>query len=52
MHFPDALRQYPLKGKGFYKMTGKVVNDFGVYSVEVARLSKIGYKKRRYADLM
>lgn len=52
VHFPDALRQYPLKGKGFYKMTGKVVNDFGVYSVEVAMLNKIGYKKRRYADLI
>jgi DNA polymerase-3 subunit alpha len=52
VHFPDALRQYPLRGKGFYKMTGKVVNDFGVYSVEVAKLNKIGYKKRRYADLI
>lgn len=51
VHFPDALHRYPLKGKGFYKMKGKVVNDFGVYSVEVNCLEKIGYKKRSYADL-
>ena len=44
VHFPDSLRYNPLRGKGFYKMTGKVVNDFGVYSVEVVKLEKIGYK--------
>ena len=44
VHFPDSLRYNPLRGKGFYKMTGKVVNDFGVYSVEVVKLEKVGYK--------
>ena len=51
VHFPDAFRDYPLKGKGFYKMTGKVVEDFSVYSVEVHKMFKIGYKERRYANL-
>ncbi|HEV3250276.1 MAG TPA: DNA polymerase III subunit alpha, partial [Puia sp.] len=51
VHFPDAFRDYPLKGKGFYKVTGKVVEDFSVYSVEVYKMFKIGYKERKYANL-
>ncbi len=51
VHFPDSLRYYDLKGKGFYKITGKVVDDFGVYSIEVQKMEKIGYKERKYADL-
>ena len=35
VHFPDSLKIYPLKGRGFYVIVGKVVQDFGVYSVEV-----------------
>ena len=49
VHFPDSLRYNPLRGKGFYKMTGKVVNDFGVYSVEVMKLEKVGYKGARFS---
>jgi DNA polymerase-3 subunit alpha len=51
VHFPDSLRYYDLKGKGFYKITGKVVDDFGVYSIEVNKMEKVGYKARKYADL-
>jgi DNA-directed DNA polymerase III PolC len=51
VHFPDAFRDYPLKGKGFYRVTGRVVEDFSVYSVEVHKMYKIGYKERKYANL-
>lgn len=51
VHFPDSFRNYPLKGKGFYKVTGKVVEDFGVYSIEVHKMVKLGYKERKYANL-
>jgi DNA polymerase-3 subunit alpha len=51
VHFPDAFRNYPLRGRGFYKLTGKVVSDFGVYSIEVERLYKVGYKERGFANL-
>ena len=51
VHFPDSLRQYPLQGKGFYRITGKVVEDFGAYSVEVAQMRKIGYKQTKYSNL-
>ena len=48
VHFPDSLNKYPLHGGGFYKTTGKVVEDFGVYSVEVHHMKKIGYKQSSY----
>jgi DNA polymerase-3 subunit alpha len=50
VHFPDSLRMYPLRGRGFYKITGKVVSDFGVFSIEVHKLYKVGYKQRKYGN--
>lgn len=47
VHFPDSAKLYPLQGKGFYKITGKVVEEFGVYSVEVSHLQKLGIKSRK-----
>jgi DNA polymerase-3 subunit alpha len=49
VHFPPSFRNYPLKGQGFYKVTGKVVEDFGVFSVEVESMYKVGYKPRKEA---
>jgi DNA polymerase-3 subunit alpha len=46
IHFPDSLIRYPLNGNGFYRMTGKVVEDFGVFNLEVQEMKKIGLKKR------
>lgn len=51
VHFPDSLRRYPLNGKGFYRLTGKVVEDFGAFSIEVQQMEKTGYKKRKFANL-
>lgn len=51
IHFPDSLRQYPLQGKGFYRLSGRVVDDQGCFSVEVSAMKKIGYKQRKYANL-
>lgn len=48
VHFPDAARTYPLHSGGFYKVTGRVVDDFGVYSVEARKMVKVGLKKRSY----
>ncbi len=44
--FPNISRYYPVTGKGFYAMTGKVVEEFGVYSVEVTESRKVGLKDR------
>ena len=51
VHFPPSYQQYPLKGRGFYRVRGKVVEDFGFHSVEVTFMEKLGYKQRTYANL-
>jgi DNA polymerase-3 subunit alpha len=43
MHFPDAVRRWPFKGRGVYLLQGVVSDDFGVISVEVERMEKLAY---------
>ncbi len=43
VHFPDSLRRYPFQKSGFYILKGKVIEEFGVFSVDVHRMRKIGY---------
>lgn len=51
VHFPESFKAYPLNKTGFYKITGKVVEDFGVYNIEVHHLIKIGLKKEIFAGV-
>jgi len=37
-HFPHPLKNFPFRGKGIYRMWGKVVVEFGFYSLEVVRM--------------
>jgi DNA polymerase III alpha subunit len=46
LFFPDTSKYYPVTGKGCYSMKGKVVEEFGVYSVEVSQCRKIGLRDR------
>jgi len=48
VHFPDSAKRHPLHTSGFYKISGRVVADFDVFSLEVAFMQKVGYKKRSY----
>jgi DNA-directed DNA polymerase III PolC len=41
VHFPDVARKFPFRGRGFYAMKGKVVEDFGVPMIEVSFMEKI-----------
>ncbi|MGC4020923.1 MAG: DNA polymerase III subunit alpha [Cyclobacteriaceae bacterium] len=41
VHFPDVASRFPFRGKGFYKLTGKVVEDFGVCMIEVNEMEKL-----------
>ena len=34
-HFPHQLKNFPFRGKGIYRMQGKVVVEFDFYSLEV-----------------
>ncbi|WP_109694094.1 DNA polymerase III subunit alpha [Chitinophaga deserti] len=43
VHFPDSLRRYPFMKGGFYILEGKVIEEFGVYSLDVHYMRKIGY---------
>ncbi|MBO9572490.1 MAG: DNA polymerase III subunit alpha, partial [Chitinophagaceae bacterium] len=51
IHFPASYRAYPIRGKGFYRITGKVTEDFGVYSLEAGKAIKVGYKERRFGKI-
>jgi DNA-directed DNA polymerase III PolC len=44
--FPNTARDYSVTGKGFYAMKGKVIEEFGVYTVEVKECRKIGLRER------
>jgi DNA polymerase-3 subunit alpha len=51
VHFPHVAKKYPINNSGFYRITGKVVEDFDVPSIEVYKMIKVGYKNRSYANL-
>jgi DNA polymerase-3 subunit alpha len=51
VHFPDAARRYPLYESGFYRITGKVTDDFGVQTLEAHKLERVGFKPRSYDNL-
>jgi DNA polymerase-3 subunit alpha len=44
VHFPESADRYPLEGKGFYHIKGKVTEEFGVYTIEVQWMRKVGVK--------
>jgi hypothetical protein len=44
VHFHNVADKYAIAGKGFYHMKGKVVEEFGVYSIEVQAITAIGLK--------
>ncbi len=51
VHFPDSAKNFPLHNTGFYKVIGKVTDDFGVHSIEVSKMYKVGFKERKFANL-
>jgi len=44
VHFPPIHAAHPPQA-GFYRITGKVLEEFGVYNIEVTRIEKAGIKK-------
>lgn len=47
VHFPDIARKFPFRGRGFYELRGKVVDDFGVSMVEVSSMEKLPMVSKR-----
>lgn len=47
VHFPDVARRYPFRGRGFYVLYGKVVEDFGYPMIEITFMKKLPMKPVR-----
>ena len=48
-HFPNFLKRYPFRGKGIYQIEGRVVEEFGFFSIEVMKMVRLPMMKdRRY----
>ncbi len=48
-HFSQSLKTYPFKGSGTYLILGKVVEEFGIASLEVEKLAKLPVRQdQRY----
>ncbi len=45
-HFPNALTQFPFYGRACYLITGKVVEEFGFYSLDVTAMERLDYVER------
>ncbi|GAA0523103.1 DNA polymerase III, alpha subunit [Chitinophaga japonensis] len=43
VHFPESFRQYPLQKSGFYILEGRVAEEYGVITLEISYMRKIGY---------
>jgi len=48
VQFPDTHNRVTAKA-GFYRITGTVIEDFGVFSLEAAQFERVGLKHRRSA---
>jgi DNA polymerase-3 subunit alpha len=40
-HFPQVLRDYPFRGKGIYRITGRVDSEFDFCSITVREMEKL-----------
>lgn len=52
VHFPDIAHKYPFRGKGIYKVKGKVIVDYDCVTIEASYMEKLGViEDPRYANL-
>jgi DNA polymerase-3 subunit alpha len=51
VHFPPVAMKYPFRGKGIYKITGKVTVEFNCVNIEVSELERLAIvEDPRYSD--
>ena len=43
VHFPPVVARYPFRGRGIYKLRGKVSEEFGFLTLEVSYLERLAY---------
>jgi DNA polymerase-3 subunit alpha len=47
VHFPNIASRFPFRGRGFYEIKGKVMEDFGVAMIEVNWMDKLQLINKR-----
>lgn len=52
VHFPDTAQRFPMRGRGFYGIKGRVVEEFGVPSIEVTAMEKLPMINKRAEEFM
>ena len=51
VHFPPVARKYPFRGRGVYRLSGKVMEEFDAISIEIDRMEKLDMMQDpRYAE--
>ncbi len=43
VHFPVSAARFPFRGRGIYRLVGKVVEEFEFFSLEVDEMEKLNY---------
>ncbi len=52
VHFPNVFENEEVKRRNaFYRISGKVVEEFNQYSIEVSSISRVGYKRKIYGGV-
>jgi DNA polymerase III alpha subunit len=52
VHFPSIAKSYPLRGRGFYSIKGKVIEEFGIPAIQVAWMDKLPMVNKRAEEFM
>lgn len=51
VHFPPVAEQHPFRGRGIYRVVGKVTEEFGCFQIEASEMHRVPYvEDPRYAD--
>ncbi|WP_139958819.1 DNA polymerase III subunit alpha [Flavicella sediminum] len=51
VHFPPVAEKFPFRGKGIYRLIGKVIVEFDCVSIEVSSMERLAIiEDPRYAD--
>lgn len=43
VHFPQVIARYPFYGKGIYRITGKITEEFSYFTLEVNTMEKLPF---------
>jgi len=50
VHFPDQMKTSPFRGRGVYRIRGRLTTDFGFVSLEVISMERLAFRvDGRYA---